>query len=334
VKDISVIASDNVGITSVNLQIFNPNSSLVYSALMYKSSGTVQSGTWTNDWATSCASLIGRYRVFVQVQDAASNTTPWTELPSFTLVPSTFLDKSAPVFVSGSVAPGPITVGQTIREISARFTDDIGISTATFRITDPTGRTVATIQGFRNTGTKIDGTYRNDWATTASSPTGRYTIYVEAVDEWQKTSGLKVLGFIDINPVSSAPTPLPVPAPGDAAMKVTPYFTPTTSRSGTLISPTTVSLKARNSATFLASTLFVSGNNSGLLSLGHLLEVSTLTPTVCSVTGVTTWDRTAGIFTRATINTLTAGTCSILWKFNGSKGRAATSTTMDVKVTP
>jgi hypothetical protein len=117
-------------------------------------------------------------------------------------------------------------------------------------------------------------------------------------------------------------------------MKVTPYFTPTTSRSGTLISPTTVSLKARNSATFLASTLFVSGNNSGLLSLGHLLEVSTLTPTVCSVTGVTTWDRTAGIFTRATVNTLTAGTCSILWKFNGSKGRAATSTTMDVKVTP
>jgi hypothetical protein len=80
--------------------------------------------------------------------------------------------------------------------------------------------------------------------------------------------------------------------------------------------------------------LFANGNNSGLLSLGHLLEVSALTPAVCSVTQVETWDRSGGIYTRATINALTAGTCSVLWKFTGSKGRAATSTTMDVKVNP
>jgi hypothetical protein len=68
--------------------------------------------------------------------------------------------------------------------------------------------------------------------------------------------------------------------------------------------------------------------------LGHLLEVSTLTPATCSVTGVATWDRTGGIYTRATVNALTGGTCSVLWKFNGSTGRAATTTTMNVKVNP
>ena len=80
------------------------------------------------------------------------------------------------------------------------------------------------------------------------------------------------------------------------------------------------------------STLFASGQNFGLLSLGHLLEVTSATPSVCSVTGVATWDRTGGIFTRASVNTLSLGTCSVLWRFLGFKGRAATSTTMNIEV--
>jgi hypothetical protein len=53
---------------------------------------------------------------------------------------------------------------------------------------------------------------------------------------------------------------------------------------------------------------------------------------VCSVTGVTTWDRTGGIYTRANVNALTAGTCSVTWKFLGFPGRAPASTTMNVRV--
>jgi hypothetical protein len=83
---------------------------------------------------------------------------------------------------------------------------------------------------------------------------------------------------------------------------------------------------------FVASTLFASGQNSGLLSFGHLLEVTSTTPAVCSVTGVATWDRTGGIYTRATVNALTVGTCTVLWKFLGFKGLAATSTTMNVEI--
>jgi hypothetical protein len=93
-------------------------------------------------------------------------------------------------------------------------------------------------------------------------------------------------------------------------------------------------MKAKSSAIFVGSTLFANGNNFGLLSLGHLLQVTSTTPTVCSVTGVQTWDRTGGIFTRADVNALAAGTCSVTWRFLGVPGRAATSTTMNVKVTP
>jgi hypothetical protein len=115
-------------------------------------------------------------------------------------------------------------------------------------------------------------------------------------------------------------------------MVVTPLISNSTSRSSRLSSITGVTLASKQSYTFAASTLFASGQNSGLASLGHLLEVTSATPTVCSVSGVATWDRTGGIFTRATVNTLTIGTCTVLWRFLGFKGRAATSTTMNIAV--
>lgn len=270
----------------------------------------------------------------VQVSDAAKNTSPWTSAPSFLVQASTVMDKSAPVFMSGSISAGPILVGKTIPEMAARFTDDVGISIVNFIITDPRGGTVARVAGYRNNGTKTDGIWKNDWAVPASSLTGLYTIYVEAIDEWQKKN-MRVLGTIDINPVPTAtPAPLPAPVAGDAAMVVTPYYTTSTSSSGAIIRATNVTMKANSKAQFLASTLFASGNNSGLLSLGHLLEVTSVTPAICSVTGVATWDRSGGIFTRATVNALSAGTCTVSWRFLGSKGRAATSTTMNVTVTP
>jgi hypothetical protein len=270
----------------------------------------------------------------VQVSDAAKNISPWFSSPSFLVQASTVMDKSAPVFISGSISPGPIVVGQTIPELAARFTDDVGVATVTFIVTDPRGGTSARVPGYRNNGTKADGIWRNDWAIPASSLTGLYTIYVEAIDEWQKKS-MRVLGTIDINPVPVVtPAPLPAPVAGDAAMVITPFFTTSISRTGAIIRATNVNLRAKSSGQFLASTLFASGNNSGLSSIGELLQATSLTPAVCSVTGVATWDRTGGIFTRATVNAISAGTCTVSWRFLGSKGRAATSTTMNVTVNP
>jgi hypothetical protein len=298
---------------------------------MYRTAGTNLSGTWTNDWAIPCSASIGRYSVLVQVLDAARNISPWFIAPSFLVQASTVMDKSAPVFVSGSISPGPIVVGQTIPELAARFTDDVGISNVTFIITDPRGGTAARVPGYRNNGTKTDGIWRNDWAIPATSLTGLYTIYVDAYDEWQKRS-MKVLGTIDINPVPvAAPAPLPAPVAGDAAMVVTPYFSSSTSRSSRLGTSVGLKFASKQSYLFVASTLFANGKNSGLASLGHLLEVTSTTPAVCTVSGVATWDRTGGIYTRASVNGLTVGTCTVLWRFLGSPGRAATSTTMNVE---
>jgi hypothetical protein len=337
VSQMSVKATDNVGISAVNMRIFNENNVNVYSTFMYKTVGTVQSGTWANDWAIPCSALIGKYRVSVQALDAAGNATSWGDIPNFWVYPSTTQDKAAPVFVSGTVSPGPILVGQTIPEMTARITDDMGVAKVTFTITDPRGWTVAEVNAYRNSGTKNDGVYRNDWASKTTSLAGRYGIYVQAYDEWQKTTGLKLVGYIDLNPVpvvvpTPTPTPTAAPKPTDAAMVVTPYYSISTSRNSALYSARAVTLRAKSSALFLASTLFASGNNSGLRSFGHLLEVTSATPSICTVTGVQTWDRTGGIYTRATVNTLAAGTCSVTWKFLGFPGRAATSTTMNVTV--
>jgi len=335
VSKMSVNATDNVGITAVNMRIYNPDNVLVNSTFMYRTAGTAQSGTWANDWVIPCSALIGKYRVSVQAIDAAGNATVWGDIPNFWVVASTVLDKAAPVFVSGSVSAGPITVGQTIAEVSARITDDVGVQSVTFTLVNPKGEGVGTMTGMRSSGTKLDGIYRNDWATKTTFAAGRYTIYVQGFDEWQKTTGLKLVGYIDLNPIPViTPVPVVTPAPGDAAMKITTFYTISTSSSAALYSSSSVTLKAKSSALFAASTLYANGNNSGLSSFGHLLEVSTNSPAICSVTGVQTWDRSGGIYTRATINTLTAGTCSVTWKFLGYPGRAATSTVMTVQVTP
>jgi hypothetical protein len=321
----------------VNMRIYNENNAIVYQSFMYKTEGTTLSGRWANDWTIPCSALVGKYRVSVQALDAAGNATVWGDIPNFWVYPSTTRDIAKPAFVSGTVSAGPITVGKTIPEVLVRLTDDTGIASVTFKLADPSGNIVATTSAYRISGTKTDGVYRNDIATRASYLPGRYTVHVDAVDEWQKVSGTIKVGFIDLISVpvvapTPTPTPTPTPAPTAAAMKVTPYYALSTSRSGALLSASSVILKAKSNGLFVASTLFASGQNSGLLSLGHLLEVTTNTPTICSVTGVQTWDRTGGIYTRATVNALSAGNCSVTWKFLGSTGRAPTSTTMLVRV--
>ena len=313
-------------------RIYNPSGGMILEQIAYRTAGTGLDGTWSNDWAVPCTAVVGKYRVDVQVKDQAGNATLWTTIGNFWVNPTTVEDKASPIVVSGGVTPSTIEVGKTITEMSARVTDDVGVLTVTFTLVDPTGATRATTFGMRKSGTKTDGVYVNDWATLTSYPAGRYTVYASAVDEWQKRSNFMLVGYVDLTPIAT-PTPTPSPSPSGQAMVVTPYYSTTKTTSSTLVPPSNVSMTSGTSYLFAASTLYASGNNSGLLSFGHLLEVTSLTPTVCSVNGVMTWDRTGGIYTQATVNALSMGTCSVLWKFNGAKDRAPTSTTMTVKVT-
>ena len=204
----SVKATDNFGIARVDLRIYGPTMTLIGQLSAYLKSGTKTSGTWGNDWVVPCSSATGKYQVDAKITDEAGNATAWGTLPNFWVQPASIQDKSAPVFVSGSISATSIKVGGTISEITARITDDLGVLSVDFSLVSPAGSIISTMSAFRKSGTKTDGIYRNDWALNPAYAPGKYGIYVEAIDEWKKSSGLKLIGTIDLvaDPVVT-PTP-------------------------------------------------------------------------------------------------------------------------------
>ena len=88
----------------------------------------------------------------------------------------------------------------------------------------------------------------------------------------------------------------------------------------------------KNTYYFASSLLYANGQNSGLLSIGNPLTLTSATPAICTVASVVSQDNTGGIFSLATINTLTAGSCNVVWQFAGASGRAATSKIMTFAV--
>ena len=115
-------------------------------------------------------------------------------------------------------------------------------------------------------------------------------------------------------------------------MTITPYYSTNATRNSSLLPITSTTYAANTTYNFVSSTLFASGNNSGLASIGHLLRAESLTPAVCTVQSVATQDRTGGIFTWASVKMLSKATCTIRWSFDGYPGRAATTKDMSVIV--
>jgi hypothetical protein len=117
-----------------------------------------------------------------------------------------------------------------------------------------------------------------------------------------------------------------------AAMYITNYWAPSKVRNVRLRPLTSTSYVSNSTYFFTSSLLFTSGQNSGLLSIGHLMSAVTTTPAVCSVQTVESDDRTGGIFTRATVRMLAVGTCSITWGFAGTDTRSAATQVMSVVI--
>jgi hypothetical protein len=117
-----------------------------------------------------------------------------------------------------------------------------------------------------------------------------------------------------------------------AGMYITPYWAPSLVRNVRL-QPLTATTYASNSTYFFTSSLlFTSGQNSGLLSIGHIMSAVSTTPDFCTVQVVEADDRTGGIFTRATVRMIKVGTCSITWGFAGTDTRSAATRVMSVVV--
>ena len=305
----------------------------------YKTSGTALSGTWANDWAIPCTSPVGQYRVDVQAVDSAGNATAWVSIPNFWVQASTVQDKSAPVVLSGSVVPSSVQVCKNINEMNARVTDDVGVQTVSYKVVDASGVTRITESGMRKSGTKTDGLWSNDAVVACSLPTGRYTVYAQATDEWQKVSTWVALGTVDVvaAPVAApSPTPIAAPAPSPtpvaASMTITPYAVASTIRNTARSAITSKTYAVKSTYYFVSSLLYSNGQNSGLLSIGEPLTLTSATPAICTIVSVVPQDNTGGIFSFATINTLSAGSCNVVWQFAGSSGRAATSKIMTFAV--
>jgi len=100
-----------------------------------------------------------------------------------------------------------------------------------------------------------------------------------------------------------------------APMKITAVTAPT-------------SLNGAGPYTFLTSVLHTETEmNSGLSSLGHLLDVTSNSPTICRVNSNVTDDRPGGIFNKTVVTALDNGTCSLRFFFAGTTTRAATTLT-------
>jgi hypothetical protein len=117
-----------------------------------------------------------------------------------------------------------------------------------------------------------------------------------------------------------------------AGMYITNYWAPSKVRNVRLQPITATTYVSNSSYFFTSSLLFTSGQNSGLLSIGHIMSAVSTTPDICSVQAVQADDRTGGIFTRATVRMNKVGTCSITWGFAGTDTRSAATRVMSVVV--
>jgi hypothetical protein len=115
-------------------------------------------------------------------------------------------------------------------------------------------------------------------------------------------------------------------------MYITPYWAPSNVRNVRLQPITSTSYVSNSTYFFTSSLLFTSGQNSGLLSIGHIMSAVSTTPDICAVQAVEADDRTGGIFTRATVRMIKVGTCSITWGFAGTDSRLAATSVMNVVV--
>ncbi|MFM8523624.1 MAG: hypothetical protein ACKOBE_04620 [Actinomycetota bacterium] len=71
---------------------------------------------------------------------------------------------------------------------------------------------------------------------------------------------------------------------------------------------------------------------SGLTSLGQLLTVNSLTPSICAVNSNALWDRRGGILNRTIVTGLANGACSLKFDFSGSAAWLPTTLTWNATI--
>ena len=86
------------------------------------------------------------------------------------------------MIVSGAVNPQILEVCQTVKEMSVKVTDNVGVTRVNFRIYDVDNRLVSTQSAYRTSGTNISGSWANDWAIPCTAKLGQYRVEVQVAD--------------------------------------------------------------------------------------------------------------------------------------------------------
>ena len=144
-------------------------------------SGTATDGTYTQTCVIARNSPSGRYTVSVQASDTVGNSAD-SQATSFS-VTGGGSDEAAPVVVSADV-PAEVAAGESVT-VRWRLTDASGVNFTTAWIRGPSGAVVPSCGGnpaSRVSGTATDGTYTQTCVIARNSPSGRYTVSVQASD--------------------------------------------------------------------------------------------------------------------------------------------------------
>jgi len=306
VSTIRALITDNVDTAAMQFRILNPNGAIAAHVGAFRKDGSGLSGNWSNDWVIPCGSPIGTYTVLAQARDTSVNISDWKVIGTFVGTAPIIVDTAIPEIISGQALVNTVEVCKTFAGVDVSAKDDTGLATVQYRLIDPWGVVRATNSLYKKSGTKLDGVYGNDYVIPCNWPSGTYQVEARGADEWKKTSDWKNVAAITI----TSPTPNPVQQPMVIGISGANAFTKSTLY------------------TFFETVLHVESKlNWGLTSLGHLLTVSSDTPTVCKVVSNELADLTGGIKNKTILQGVGNGTCSITWTFSGTSDRAATSKT-------
>jgi hypothetical protein len=306
VSTLKALITDNVDTAAMQFKILNPNGAIAATVGAFRKDGSGLSGNWSNDWVIPCGSPIGTYTVLAQARDTSVNISDWKVIGTFVGTAPIVVDTAIPEIISGQALVSTVEVCKTFAGVDVWAKDDTGLASVQYRFIDPWNVVRATNSLYKKSGTKLDGIYGNDYVIPCHWPSGTYQIQARGTDEWKKVSDWKNVTSITI----TSPTPNPVQQPMVIGVTGASAFNKSTTY------------------TFFETVLHVESRlNWGLTSLGHLLTVSSNTPTVCRVVSNELADLTGGIKNKTILQGIANGTCSITWSFSGTDTRAATSKT-------
>jgi predicted cobalt transporter CbtA len=298
ISEIRVQVKDDSRVKNVTAGLFNSLGATSALETLYMKSGTVQDGIWLNNLTVPCSLAAGTYSVMARAIDQWDKFSDWKVIGSVTVVAATPVAAPTP---TPTPTPTPITKSSQTLTVSS--------------LTDWEKNAAQTISARSTSGLPV--TY------TSLTPEVCYVINM--------SSGTSIQRQARLADAPSWTCTIRVSQDGDSR------FNPAST-----VDRTFKFVKARTVIAVTSSRLLVGAGPhqvlstfrfvdttmmSGLTSLATLLNVASLTPSICQVAKNELWDRTGGVINRAYVTVSASGTCTLKFDFAGSSDRLPSTLT-------